>query len=272
VPQWPLSDAGRSETGGVVAASSVPETLTASGTAHIKGAWTQLIAATDFDVSGIWMMHRDGISVSAVDTSMLIDIGLGAAASERVLVENIAVGFSGSTRSIFLPVYIPSGERIAARCQSAVVSETVDAQCLIIGGGWMPGEHGGRATTYGASTAVSSGTLMATPGAVNTKGAWTELSASTANPIRWLIPCIAPTNNAVLTATGVLVDIGYGSAGNEQVLIADLGARISTSEVCHTPHVTVPTNLPAGIRLVARHAGSSVAATAIPRVLAVGVD
>lgn len=270
--QWPLQDAGLTQSGAATTASSTPVTVTASATPHTKGSWVELVTTTSFDAGMIWLQCREFINANGVDTSMLLDIGVGASGSEQVIVSNVLIGHHPGSINLPIPVWIPSGSRIAVRVQSATASKATEVACYLTGGGgWSPSDAGGRATTYGANTATSSGTASSTPGAANTKGAWQQVTASTTAPARWLLALAAgPPGVTSMSNCDALVDVGYGGSGSEQALISNLQYRHNSSEAAHMSPVLVPCNIPAGSRLVVRHAGSIT--SQVPAVVLIGVD
>lgn len=190
------------------------------------------------------------IGTSGVDTSMLLDIGIGAAAAETVVVANVPVGFIGAGVPTFLPIHIPAGTRIAARIQAAVVSDTYSPIVVLHYGG-RPGMWSGYsiAETIGVDTATSGPTTGDLA-----DNAWDETIASTANSYRALTChiCGPAGSTALLTAVPV-VDVGVGGAGSEQVL-GSYVCRTSTAEV--VSNVTGPpfleVDIPAGSRLAIR--------------------
>ena len=104
--------------------SPIDATMTiiqASATPNVKGNWTQLLASTAKKVSGIVVAI-----VGGTVANILIDIGTGAAASETVLIPNIwacpNTGVGIWAKTIFFPLELASGTRIAARCQSSPAS------------------------------------------------------------------------------------------------------------------------------------------------------
>jgi hypothetical protein len=271
---WPLSDAGRVEEGGAVTASTTLTTVTAHATAHTKGSYTELLAATGFDTSGLMLRLGGAPSASGVDSSTLLDIAVGAAGSEVVLVANIPLGgyISGDRYAWVLPVRVPAATRIAARTQSAVTSQAITLQVVPFGGGFLGPEGYARATTYGSDTATSSAVQPTTAGTLHTKGAWTQVNASIVNPMRALTVCVAaPVTNSATTAAGLL-DIGVGASGSEIVIVPNVNFSISSAEQCQYVPITVPVNQPAGVRVACRYQSASTAAGAKPSVAFIGYD
>jgi len=166
---------------------------------------------------------------------------------------------------------VPAGSRISARCQGKIASQTIEVGCLLTGsGGWDNRHRFTRAVDYGTvSSGDSTGTQLSLPGATNTKGAWTQLVASTTNHIRYLA-CMAdgPSSNT-WTNADCLIDFGWGAAASEQVLIGDLPFKDVNQEYGQFAIVGAPCNIPAGSRLAARFQTS--ATTDQLRVSVIGV-
>lgn len=141
--------------------------LTASATPHAKGNYAQIIASTAYDVHGLTLVIA-GSGVSATRTDMMLDLAIGAAASEVVILPEFLCGWRGgptaSPQDIFLPFFIPKGTRIAARLQSLIASDVVDVQVHLEYGSGIPMRPlFRRADAYGTSAASSIGTSH-TPG------------------------------------------------------------------------------------------------------------
>jgi len=98
-------------------------------TANTKGSWVQLIASSDHDVNQIVMCVGNSLN-SGVSPSgtHLIDIGVGAAASEVVIVENVFHSQDSAESGAHIIAFdvdtISAGSRIAARCQSTYTTES----------------------------------------------------------------------------------------------------------------------------------------------------
>lgn len=193
-------------------ATRIGTTVTAGGTAHTKGSWAELIASTGADAEGVYVKVVD-VAASGVATSMLLDIGTGAAASETVLLPDLLVGYAGEDQSMgrgyFFPVSIASGTRISARCQSVNASDTA------IVGVWLVQsiQHLEGATSVeaiGEDTVNSQGTNV--PSANNAWGAWQSLGAVSAD-VNCLIPGVDADGDVTIPAADDqwLIKIGYGT-------------------------------------------------------------
>lgn len=275
---WPLASGFRSETFNVAnGAPGVLNLVTSSATAHTKGPWTQLSAATGFNAAALLLHLGTGFN----DTRYLVDIGIGTAGSETVIVPNLMVGIpSGICHSIFLPLSIPAGVRLAARSQDNFGSSTVMITGSLFAGGFanMPAFSG--LTDYGTNTATSGGTTSDAGATANTKGAFVQLTASTLYAHKGLlVAAMRPTPGTAMAADyAQLTDVAIGAAGSEQGLMFNLRqvASIATGGTSGasgsmTPlgrgllnpayHPIFPCDIPAGSRIALRHQSSSINAT-----------
>ncbi len=227
-----------------------------ASTAHTKNAtYTQLIAATAYEAFGIFVgVHANATASTRV--SILVDIAIGGAGSETVIIPNLIAGnqAASATTSLmgshyFFPIRIKAGSRISATCQAGVAADTVNVGVHLlqhqVPGAW----YGTRVTAYGADTATSTGVSMS-PGN-NTYATDVNLSASTANPIKYLqIGTDLYTNTTGSTLRGLL-RLTAGSS----VLAQDLPYAESTTleSTMFTPanfilsHMRL--NIPAGVAL-----------------------
>ncbi len=103
--------------------------VAASGSIHTKGSYVQLIAATTYDSYGFFLYISNTLSAGA-DTSQLLDVAIGAAASEVVILPNFLCGCrnggaAARMNGFFIPIFIPRGARIAARIQALISADTL---------------------------------------------------------------------------------------------------------------------------------------------------
>lgn len=106
---------------GVSTASSIATNLDPGGTANTEGSWTELAAATTRQFDAIVLAVHNNAILTA-DTEWLVDIGIGAAASEQVVIPNVAFRadanlIRGTKIYMTVPITIPAGVRVAARAQ-----------------------------------------------------------------------------------------------------------------------------------------------------------
>jgi hypothetical protein len=225
-------------------------------TAHTKNAtYTTLIATTSYKAYGIFVGCH-ATSTASTRESFLVDIAIGAASSEVVIIPNLLAGnqaasstTSGMGSYYYFPIIIPANVRISATCQSDTAADTVFVDVHLvqhaIPGAW----YGSRVTAYGADTATSTGVSMS-PGN-STYATDVNLSASTTNPIKYLqIGTDIYTNSAGATQRG-LMRITAGTS----ILAQDLPyCEVTTLETTQFTHANfilsqMRFNIPAGVAL-----------------------
>lgn len=194
--------------------SSSRVTITADSTAHVKGAWSQLIASTSANASYI-IIEVGSNATGTTNMASLLDIGIGASGSETAFIENIGIGGAadGAGRAQFtfgVPYKIASGSRISARFQSVITGGKTAAVTARI---FDMGDYNYAPTavdTIGADTATSQGTAMS-----GASGTWVQMIASTANAYRGFV--IVPSYTDASFSTNRLVEytLGVGAASSE---------------------------------------------------------
>jgi hypothetical protein len=238
---WPLAGASRYHDLGFVQ-------VTPGASPNVKTGWTQLIASVPFDLGGVVLQ----ILVETLNRDVLVDLGVGSAGNEQPILSNLAAFSSSafSTAQYIFPVLVRAGDRLAIRAQSNPNSTTVDVQAQ----GW--GQTAGaepyqRVVTWGADTSDSGGTSV-DPGAVaNTLGAWSQLVAATTFDVCAIMVGLQNQRNNARTSGSWRVNVGVGSAGNEQVLIPDLyvGVHATPDFPCIGSIGPLPVSIPAGSRV-----------------------
>lgn len=235
------------------ASTSTLVAVTASGTPHTKGSWVQAIAATTSDIHAVEVHATTDVATGNTNTASLVDIGTGGSGSETVIVADIGFGHLLAGAVVEVPVFIPSGTRVALRMQSVVTSKAVTfaVRGKTRSGSSVPARY---CTTYGADTSASRGTVLGVPGAADTHGAWTELTAATTERLAGLVLCPG-LGGASSGQTGTrLYDVGVGGSGSEVAIIENLTASTNTNEQLlleGDPRVFA-VDIPAGTRITAR--------------------
>lgn len=239
---------------GPVYASTTGTTLT-SGAANTKGSWTQLTASLASDCCYIGIHTDPGASTSS--DQYAVDIGIGTAGSEVVIINNLIVDFSATSGPLYaflFPVCIPAGTRVAARCQCIAASDVMDAFITLYDGSFTQIEGFAGVDSIGFLTASTIGTAITASNSANVKGSYSQFIASTSKDYAGFV--IAPdTNNALIAASAhFFIDISIGAAGSEQIIIPDLYmVRSHASGRCepeNTGIYWIP--VPSGTRMAAR--------------------
>lgn len=123
---------GRSHcvTYGATTATSRGTSIDPGGSANTKGSWVQLSAATTHPIR--WMLLHLGNQANSArtDATYVVDIGVGAAASESVIVANLMFMIDDAYDEPVpayigpFPVSIPTGSRLAARAACTITDAT----------------------------------------------------------------------------------------------------------------------------------------------------
>lgn len=216
--------------------SPVGTTITAHADIHTKGSWTELFSATTYDSYGFFLRICESTS-TGVQTDLLVDIGIGAAASEVVILPDFLAGWAGQAmngRPFFIPLFIPRGARVAARCQALITADTVDVVMSLRGGATMPFPIFTGCDAYGINSAASQGTSH-TPANTGSESSDATIGTATRN------------YGAVLLAVqGTLADTGQNNSAYHWELtlggqtVAEQYWRTSNSEIISGPWPEAP--------------------------------
>jgi hypothetical protein len=255
---WPLIQGYQYDTLGVSTVTSRGTLVTAGTPASTKGSYSEIVAATTFAAQGIWVVINRGSASAAV----LVDIAVGAAASEQVIISDIYVRPRGSglfnSCPLYLPLAIPEGSRISARSQSSTAATTVDVSVILVRGGRGFCPVSSNVFPIGSAGANSPG-LSSGVVSANTKISYVEMTSSLARDINYLVVGL----HSVCSATcGNLYDIAIGGSGSEQIIMANMPDG-SHSSIQVNRYSLIPCRLPAGTRIAMRGQSSSTLTTLV---------
>lgn len=258
---WPMMYAQVAESDADTANSRGVRITTAN---DAKGSWVEAIASTS--VTGEWLMVWALRNVAGpANEDFLFDIGVGAAGSEVVVVPDFSAAVRGSahmTSPLMLPLRIPRGSRVAVRGQnSGTVTRDFDMHVQVIGGGFKQAPGFTRCENFGADTTDTGGVSVDPGGTAHTKGAWSQLVASTPFNVHWATLCLGNQLNSARSLADWLVDIGVGGAGSEGVIVPNLPIASEASQQVRPTFTTFPVAIPAGSRVVVRAQCSIIDAT-----------
>lgn len=171
----------------------------------------------------------------------LVDIGIGAAGSETILIPNLSAGGSGGLTitggfEYWFPIYIKSGTRIAANARQNSTSGTNPYVWItLFGAPSCPSaiKVGSYVTSFGADTTVSGATSL-TSGTTN-EGAWTIRGSTMTVPhwgwqVGW---AWSAATDVAWTAIGRFMDCGIGDGTSykiamENVMVSNYGTAEAT--------------------------------------------
>lgn len=228
--------------------------IASHASAHTKGAWVTLDASTSFDADGIVI----GTHCLNGNYGTMVDVAIGAAAAEQTFLENFLVAnCTELNQSIYVPIEIPAGSRIAARCQYGNAGpQSPQVSATLIRGGLLQPPPGGQVITLGAATGSTGGTSIDPGGSANTYGSWVQMSASTDSDIVALWPVVGNkghTSPQYLGHGSFRLDVGVGAAAAEVAAISGLPFGSYTNALYSPPaQMWYPVSIPAGSRVAAR--------------------
>lgn len=233
-------------------------TLTTGATPHDLTAYTEIVASLSQNVQTL-MIQIGANSQNGVNSSCLMNIAIGGAGSETVVVANLDVGMKAQnfTNQIIIPLKLDKGTRVAVNIQSAVALKNYTFKFVFGKNDKKMRAMQGYVDTYGADTANSRGTAISTPGSTNSKGSYTEITSSTNQAYQGFFITVGGVDATAISAGGQGVDIAIGSVGNETIIEADIPTVTATSEGVDLP---VPAlfrkHIPKGTRISARFSRS----------------
>lgn len=240
--------------GTAVSGTAIPP----SATANTKGAWTQLISSTPSDAT--WMMIcAKWKPTSAAQTRVAFDIGVGAGGSEKVIVSNVVLWCyatnNGSFDAIALPIQVPAGTRVSARCQATGTSGASSLWLVLQmfdGSFLVEGAAGVDALGFVSSTTL--GTAI-TPGVSGAKGSYAQLIASTARDYVGIFAAMDQQTFSDANYYDDCYDLAIGAGGSEKIIVPDFNAISGVQNgmiKAWWPYLPIP--ILAGSRIAARMA------------------
>lgn len=107
---------------GTATADSGGTSVDPGAVANTKGSWTEITAATTRQHRGLLIIIGNQANTARDTNQWLLDIGVGAAGSEQVIIPDYycyshTSGDCVAPSAVYCPITIPSGTRIAARAQ-----------------------------------------------------------------------------------------------------------------------------------------------------------
>jgi hypothetical protein len=238
-----------------------PGTVLTAGAANVKGSWASLVDPVPYENCLAYFVFHNSF-LSATRTDFLVDIGIGTSGggSEQVIIPNYLAGWSSvpaasalMPKQFVLPLFLPKGVRLSARCQSNTASDTVSVSCWLFGGAdgiaWATFRG---ADAYGITSAGASNGTTITP--VTTGGgnesAWFNVGSTTSQPYSGLLLGIGGTlADTTTTSIAYHFEIGYSST-----TLMEYYMGTNTTEMVSGPIPPLPYfgQIPSGTQLQVR--------------------
>jgi hypothetical protein len=239
--------------GGFVLSDSISAAPASHASTHTKGSYSQLVASTSLDATAFYF----GVNNAAASgRSFLLDIAVGAAASEQIILANMLIDQPLRLPvCLQLPCQIPAGSRLSARVQCDIGSSQVTMSGFLLSTGLWGEFNGAPVLTMGATTATTKGITVDAGATSGTYGSWTTIEASTTEDICAINVrkgCNRNTAPVEANLYSNYLQIGVGAAASEQV-IARIPAAATTSGYMGVGFEGwIPVSIPAGSRIAAR--------------------
>lgn len=241
--------------------------IVGSASTHTKTAYTEIITSTLRPAAGFLLA---GFGASA--GGFLIDLAVGAAGSEKILLANLLhdlpVAPGPHMTPAFFPLAIPAGSRIAARIQQSVASINWQFWLMLISEGALHPYGYSKSETLGALTATTRGTAYDTGAVASTKNGWVEIAASTTIAARLIYLVLGNQNRTSLSATANnYLDIGVGAGGSEKIVVPDIIFRGEASSDRVRPSLfgPFPVDIASGSRIAINAQSSTTTDTTTSR-------
>jgi len=223
---------------------------------NIKGSWTEIESSLPYSINLIKVVPYVGYNQQAI----LIDIAIGAASSETVILENLtySAGYNylyANVAQYIFPVSLPAGTRISGRYQANSLATSNFCHLDFLGYHTVNMPSFAGVKTYGAVTATSTGTNIDPGGTAGTFGSWVEFSAATDRTLKGVILGFPYWNNDYSsTSYSWEVQIGIGSSGSEVAVSGGIRCEVRPSSCVPKHQVTnfIPVIIPKGSRLCLR--------------------
>lgn len=239
--------------------------LTAAATANTKGAYSsgELISSTTYDTYMMCLVW-DGTGVSNTNTSMLLDIGLGASGSETTIISNLLVGWTADWvgalggHHIYLPIFIPAATRVAGRIQAAIGGDAMNLTIFLFqGASQVPWRTYVGMDDYGVDTATSRGTSH-TPGNTGAESTWASVGSTASrnyDALFFMTQGLAGVDTGMLSLS-THWEIGYSSTTFVEYWERTTAAEITSGPI---PTIPMPASVPSGTQLQVRATASGTA-------------
>lgn len=222
-------------------------TLTADASAHVKGAYQTLVTST-YNSRGFWLGIYN-TAASGADSSMMIDVAIGGAGSEVVILPEFMcsmrpAGTDGSYWT-YWPLFIPKTTTVRARIQSLITVDTCSA-VIILDGGMSDGFRTfTKADAYGTNAADSGGTTH-TPG--NSGAESTDANVGSTLSRNYGAVQLGLGTTGITTINGIFYHWELTDGTNT---LAEWYTADNTAETMHGPYPNAPiqVNLASGTQL-----------------------
>lgn len=241
---------------------TAPQGTSVTPAAGSKGSWVQVIASLDHDTFGL-LIQINNNNVSAGSRNSVLDIGIGAAASEVVIIPDLICGNAVNSNVVgggvwyFFPILIKAGTRVAVRANSTVATAfNVSIEALQKPTNPEMVKSAGFVEAIGIT---GNDGVAVTPGTTS-EGAWVSLGTTARECWFWQIGAQVNDGDATQNSSLMHLDLAVGDATNKQLILESVPFMTNTTEGCGLlPHgMWAERRVPAGSTLYVRaqHSGT----------------
>lgn len=199
-----------------------------------KGAYVTLIASLAADTYGLIIQIHNTVT-SAANRSYAVDIAIGAAGSEIVIIPDL-IGSNAATYTspgggifYYFPIFIPAGTRVSARAQGSVVTS-----CRVVARAYQNPVNPSMIRTCGyveelgltgiVGTSVTAGTTS--------EGSWVSVGTTTRDLWWWQLGAQIAVADVAFIGNCVHFDIAHGDGTNFRIISQNITFSTNTSESC----------------------------------------
>jgi len=201
-------------------------TVSTSSSSNTKGAWQQLLSAASNTADTGLLLLMNPLTIFTGDNACLIDIGTGTSGSESVLISNIASAgqqANASCQVLPIPIFIPSGTRIAYRAQ--VAASGAQTVYMLVALAKTSGMHLLPRSVDSLGVTASTSHATALTGTANVT--YTPIVSSTPQPYQSLVLNISSASKTGINAN-FRATLAVGPSGGE-VDLCTVDARQETN-------------------------------------------
>jgi len=211
-----------------------------------KGNWAQLIASTTSETYGLLICANNN-SASAASRNTVLDIGIGTAGNEVVVIPDLLCGNAssyavpGSGVWYYFPITLPAGSRIAARARGTVTTAfNVFIQAMQQPLNPSLIKKAAYVDTFGITAPNGTGV---TPGTTADSG-WQLLGTTTRRCWFWQIGAQIPSGDTSHNAAVIHLDLAMGNGATFITMLQDVVFTTTTTETHSASPLTVGCEFP----------------------------
>ncbi len=236
--------------------------LTANASADTKASSWTTVGTTTF----AWELMIVTLDRASAGADYIIDIGIDdGGGNVWVLVPDLRLASRKGANElgvvVAIPVHVPSGAQLRARCACSTGSATMDI--MVRGFSLGPGGQPGFTKVIALYAAATSRGVTVDPGGTGNTKVRTQLIASSDERIGAAFAMIGPNADVARTAsTDIVFDIETGANPNERIILPNF--RVVCNTGCDNPFPqstpVFPCDVPAGERFSANCQSSNTSA------------